>query len=231
MKKTVLVTGANRGIGLEFVKQYASDQWQVLACCREPEQANELQTIASVNAQVRLCKLNIDDSDQIQLLCNQLSDTPIDCLINNAGVYGVKGENLEGVTSENMLQTFKTNVCATLSVCQSFLGLVARSQDKLIVTISSKMGSIAENQSGRTYAYRASKTALNAVMKSLSIDAKDDGISVLTLHPGWVKTNMGGKNALITPEESVLGMRKLIAHHHEYESGGFYSYDGKEIPW
>ena len=231
MTKTVLITGANRGIGLEFAQQYADDQWQVIACCRQPENAKALQALAKEKPHVRIVPLDIDHPDQINTLREQLSDTPLDCLINNAGIYAKKGECLKTATTENMLRAFTTNVCGTLAVTQALTSLVANSQEKLIVTISSKMGSIDDNQSGGAYAYRAGKSALNAVMKSLSIDVKDQGIRVLTLHPGWVKTDMGGKNALITTQTSVSGMREVIADHRKLESGGFYNYDGKEIAW
>ena len=167
----------------------------------------------------------------MKALREKLSNTSIDCLINNAGVYGQRAERFSTVSKENMLNTFSPNVCGTLNVCQALVDLISKSQEKLIVSISSKMGSIDDNQSGNAYAYRASKSALNAVMKSLSIDLKEQGIRVLVFHPGWVKTDMGGENALITVEESVRGMRQVIANQRAWESGGFYSYDGSEIAW
>ena len=231
MPKTILITGANRGIGLEFVKQYANEQCQVIACCRNPSLAKELTALNDKNANVDLLTLDINNQDHIEQLKNQFSNKPLDCLINNAGVYGKSGETFATLSTENMINTFSSNVCGTLSVCQALLQPISKSQEKMIVTISSKMGSIDDNQSGSAYAYRASKTALNAVMKSLAIDTKPKGIRVLILHPGWVKTDMGGPNAAISTEKSVTGMRHVIDHLDTSDSGNFYNYDGSPISW
>ena len=231
MPKTILITGANRGIGLEFVKQYANEQWQVVACYRNLNLARELTAIRDKHANVDLFKLDINNHDDIQRLKNRFSNNPLDCLINNAGVYGKSGETIATVSKENMMSTFSSNVCGTLSICQALLQPISNSEEKMIVTISSKMGSIDDNQSGNAYAYRASKTALNAVMKSLAIDTKQEGIRVLILHPGWVKTYMGGPNAAISIEESVTGMRHVIDTISTSDSGNFYNYDGSPISW
>lgn len=229
MNKTVLITGANRGIGLEFVRQYANKGWHVIATCRQPDQAEALQTLVSDKIQVLPC--DIADQKSVSCLSEQLKDVALDCLINNAGAYSSKGERFDNVTAENMLAVFRTNTLGTLAVCQAFEPQLRKGEDKLIVVISTKVSSIADNRSGGSYSYRASKTALNMVMKNVAIDLADTGIHVLLLHPGWVKTEMGGPNALITVEESVAGMCNVVGDARQYASPSFMDYSGQEIPW
>lgn len=231
MKKTILITGANRGIGLGFVEQYAQQQNHVIACCREPNQAKDLQALKNQYSWIDIYPLDITKQSQIDGLKQNLKNVSIDYLINNAGIYGVKGECLGTITKKNMFDAFLTNTCGTLMLCQSMLELVELSNEKLIVTISSSMGSISGNQYGNAYAYRASKNALNAVMKSLSIDVRSKNIRVLILHPGWVKTELGGPKAEISVQESVSGMCKVIANSAVLESGAFYDYQGNMVNW
>ena len=225
----VLITGANRGIGLEFVKQYAADDWRVLACCRNPQNATELQAIASANPQVRLKTLDVADFNQTDALALALKGEEIDVLINNAGVYP---QSTFGDTNyEEWATGFKVNSMAPLKMAEAFVQHLTKSRLKKIATLTSKMGSIDDNTSGRSYCYRSSKTAVNMVMKSLSIDLKPYGISVVTLHPGWVQTDMGGSNALINAHTSVTGLRKVIDQLNLNNTGQFRAYDGKEIAW
>jgi NAD(P)-dependent dehydrogenase (short-subunit alcohol dehydrogenase family) len=225
----VLVTGANRGLGLEFTKQYAADGWKVLACCREPQQASALQAIANTNNNVRIFDLDVANFAQIDALALQLKDERIDVLINNAGVY--PPSSFGDTNYDEWAKAFKVNSMAPLKMAEAFVQHVTRSQLKKIVTLTSKMGSIDDNTSGESYSYRASKTAVNMVMKSLSIDLKPYGISVVTLHPGWVQTDMGGHNALISAQTSVTGLRSVIEHINTENSGRFIAFDGKEINW
>jgi NAD(P)-dependent dehydrogenase (short-subunit alcohol dehydrogenase family) len=225
----VLVTGANRGLGLEFTKQYAADGWKVLACCREPQQASALQAIANTNNNVRIFDLDVANFAQIDALALQLKDERIDVLINNAGVY--PPSSFGDTNYDEWAKAFKVNSMAPLKMAEAFVQHVTRSQLKKIVTLTSKMGSIDDNTSGESYSYRASKTAVNMVMKSLSIDLKPYGISVVTLHPGWVQTDMGGHNALISAQTSVTGLRSVIEHMNTENSGRFIAFDGKEINW
>lgn len=153
----------------------------------------------------------------------------IDVLINNAGVYPSGG--LSDVEVDNWLGSFKVNSIAPLKMATAFTSHIARSQLKKLVTLSSKMGSIDDNTSGGSYMYRSTKTAVNSVMKSLSIDLKQVGIAVATLHPGWVETDMGGPNALINTQTSVTGLRKVIDALNLGNAGRFIAYDGREIPW
>ena len=226
---TVLITGANRGIGLELAKQYAAEGWRVLACCRHPQSAIALQALAAEHQHVRILPLDVSDFKQIDTLASTLHDTPIDVLINNAGVYP---ESSFGDCDETAwAHAFKVNSMAPLKMAEAFVTNLTKSQLKKLATLSSKMGSISDTTSGESYIYRTSKTAVNMVMKNLSIDLKPYGISVITLHPGWVRTEMGGPNGLIDAPESAAGLRKVIAQLNLNNSGQFIAYDGKEIAW
>ena len=225
----VLITGANRGLGLEFTKQYAADGWRVLACCRHPQSALDLQALAAAYSNVKIYALDVADFAQIDALAVQLKDESIDVLINNAGVY--PASSFGDTNYDDWANGFKVNSMAPLKMAEAFVQHITRSQLKKIATLTSKMGSIDDNTSGESYSYRSSKTAVNMVMKSLSIDLKPYGISVVTLHPGWVQTDMGGSNALISAQTSVNGLRKVIADLSLVTTGQFIAYDGKAIPW
>ena len=225
----VLITGANRGLGLEFTKQYAGDGWKVLACCRAPQSANALQKLASANPNIQVLALNVSDFDQIDALALQLKNEVIDVLINNAGVYP---SSVFGDTNyDEWALAFKINAMASLKMSEAFVQHIAKSHLKKIATLSSKMGSIDDNTSGESYIYRSSKTAVNMVLKSLSIDLKPYGISVVTLHPGWVQTDMGGPGGLINTQTSVNGLRRVIDELSLESTGQFIAYDGKSINW
>lgn len=225
----VLITGANRGIGLEFVKQYAQDGWKVLACCRDPQSATDLKTLAQSNTHIQILGLDVADFSQIDAIALQLKDQKIDVLINNAGIY--PDSSFGDVDANDWLEAFKVNSMAPLKMATAFTSHIANSQLKKIATLSSKMGSLDDNTSGGSYIYRSSKTAVNMVMKSLSIDLKPFGIAVVTLHPGWVMTEMGGTNALIDTQTSVTGLRKVIENTKLNATGQFIAYDGKTINW
>lgn len=225
---TVLITGANRGLGLEFCKQYAAEGWQVLACCRNPDTALAL----ADDPQVRLFSLDVSDLTQIDHLAAQLHGTAIDVLINNAGVYDDKSNQGFGhLDYEAWTRTLKINTQAPVKMAEAFLPHLQQGNSKLIASVSSQMGSIADNSSGGSILYRTSKAALNAAMKSLSIDLRAQNIGVLILHPGWVKTDMGGPSALIEATQSVSGMREVIARFSIDQSGSFMKYDGALLPW
>ena len=225
---TVLITGANRGLGLEFCRQYAAEGWQVLACCRNPETVGQLADIPNV----RVFPLDVSDFSQIDKLAAQLQDTAIDVLINNAGIYGDSDQRgLGQLDYAAWTKTLTINTQAPVKMAEAFLPNLQRGDKKRLVSISSQMGSIADNGSGGSILYRSSKAALNAAMKSVAIDLEDQGIGVLVVHPGWVKTDMGGPNALIDAQESVTGMRQVIARFTLAQSGGFLKYDGSTLPW
>jgi NAD(P)-dependent dehydrogenase (short-subunit alcohol dehydrogenase family) len=229
MTYQVLITGANRGIGLEFTQQYAQDGWNVLACCRDPQHAGNLQALAKSYANIRILLLDVADFAQIDALALQLKNDKIDVLINNAGVY--PESSLADADTEDWLEAFKINSIAPLKMVTAFTTHVANSELKKIATLSSKMGGMSDNTSGGSYIYRSTKTAVNMVMKSLSIDVKPAGIAVVTLHPGWVLTDMGGSNALINTKTSVTGLRQVIEDLNLSNTGKFIAYDGKEIAW
>lgn len=219
--KTLLITGANRGIGLEFCRQYAQAGWRVLACCRHPSKALELPG-------VEIHQLDVGDAEQIRKLTAHLSGESIDLLINNAGIYPDSG-GFGKLDYSKWMKAFEINAMAPLRMAEAFCRQMKR--NGTIATLTSKMGSLADNTSGGEYPYRSSKAAANMVVKSMAIDLKSSGIISVALHPGWVKTDMGGPNALILVEESVSGMRRVIEKLEPSDSGKFLSYDGMEIPW
>jgi NAD(P)-dependent dehydrogenase (short-subunit alcohol dehydrogenase family) len=225
---TVLITGASRGLGLEYAHQYADEGWRVIATCRDPKNAVEL---ASIEGQVEIHELDIGDHGQILSLANSLRKEAIDLLLNNAGIFGPRPSKLGGIEYDTWEDVMRINVMSPLKVCESFGTHVAASDLKKIAIMSSKMGSMGDNNSGGSYVYRSSKAALNAVMKSLSVDLGARGISVVILHPGWVRTDMGGSGGLIDAPESVNGLRQVIKGLNLENSGRFYNYDGLEIPW
>ena len=228
----VLITGTNRGIGLQMVKSAVSKQWRVFACCRNPHEAKKLSEVARMSGGlVSMHTLDIADKAQIQALAYELRTESIDILINNAGVYGSMNNEFGDVDAEDWLNTFRINTIAPMQVAEAFVENVARSEKKIIASVSSKMGSMEDNGSGGTYIYRSSKAALNAVMKSMSIDLKPRNIACVILHPGWVKTDMGGPNAEITTRESVKQMFHTLENVRLEDGGNFYEIDGSIIPW
>lgn len=232
MTNTVLITGANRGLGLEMVRQYAAAGWAVLACCREPDSALPLREMAKRYPQIEVHRLDVSDFDQIDFLSRELAGRSIDIIINNAGVYGDNEDSAFGQMDYLSWQAvLRVNTLAPVKIAEAFLSQVASSSHKLIVVMTSLMGSIADNKGGGSIMYRSSKAALNAAMKSLAIDLKPRGVGVLILHPGWVKTDMGGANAPILPEESISGLRRVIEAYHPEDSGRFFDFRGKELPW
>lgn len=230
-KPTILVTGANRGIGLMFAEQFAADGWQVLACCRNPAAAGQLQLLSDRFPAVEVHALDVTDYEQMAALGDQLGDRPIDILLSNAGIYGSKGLSFGEVDAKEWRQVLEVNTIAPLMLVQTFVEQVAASQQKLVAVISSKVGSIADNSSGGSYVYRSSKTAVNQVVKSLSIDLASRDIAVISLHPGWVQTDMGGPNAEISPDESVSGLKSILQSAGLSQSGQFIEFNGDSIPW
>ena len=229
--RTILITGANRGIGLKLSEQFAEDGWQVLACCRNPADAGQLQALSERGLAIELHALDVTDYAQMANLSDQLAKRPIDVLLSNAGIYGSKGAGFGEIDAEEWRQVLEVNTIAPLMLVQAFVEQVAASQQKLVAVISSKVGSIADNSSGGSYIYRSSKTAVNQVVKSLSIDLAGRDIAVISLHPGWVQTEMGGPNAEITTDESVSGLKKILQSAGLAQSGQFIEFDGNSIPW
>ncbi len=222
---TVLITGASRGLGLEFCRQYAVEGWQVIAVCRRPAEAAELARLG-----VRVEAADVADPVSVQDLARRLAGQPIDVLINNAGVFGGR-QSLGDVDLADWQQVLAVNCLGPYVMAEAFLPHLEAGGRKLLANVTSQMGSIADNSSGGYYAYRSSKAALNAVVKSLSIDLRPRGIAAILLHPGWVQTDMGGPGAPLTPPESVRGMRAVIDGAGMAQSGRFLGYDGQDIPW
>lgn len=231
--KTTLITGANRGIGLEFSRQFAADGWCVLACSRHPEKSDSLNKLAAkYPEQITVHALDVADHAQIKRLALALANKSIDLLLNNAGVYpDSKGCSFGDTDYEAWAYAFLVNTMAPLKMAESFAPQITRSSQKIIVTITSTMGSVADNSRGGSYIYRSSKSAVNMVVKSLAIDLRSIGIIAVLLHPGWVRTDMGGPSGLISTEQSVSGMRNVISQFGPSDSGKFIAYDGQIIPW
>jgi NAD(P)-dependent dehydrogenase (short-subunit alcohol dehydrogenase family) len=223
----VVITGANRGIGLELARQYAADGWQVVATCRNPATPGGLAGLANVQVQ----PLAVDQESSIAAFASIMRGRGIDLLINNAGIKGpdLPQQSKDGIDVAGWLETMRVNalspILLTLALKESL-----RPGSK-VATLSSQLGSQTENESGGMYAYRASKAAVNMGIRSLAADLRDQGIVLLALHPGWVQTDMGGPQAPVRIPDSVAGMRRVIAAAGPVDSGSFIAFDGRRIPW
>jgi len=229
---STLITGANRGLGLEFAKQYVADNWKVYAACRDPSSASELRRLAD-GSRGKLLVLSVDVSDlaNVRAAAVELKGKPIDLLLNNAGIGGPRGQTIGNIDYETWARVLDVNTLGPMRVSEAFVDNVARSDRKLIVTITSGMGSISDNSSGGAFAYRTSKAAVNMVMRSLAVDLAPRGITCVVINPGWVRTDMGGPNARLTAAESVTAMRRLIDKLGPAQSGKFFNHDGREYAW
>jgi NAD(P)-dependent dehydrogenase (short-subunit alcohol dehydrogenase family) len=228
---SVLITGANRGLGLEFTRQYAAAGWRVHACCRAPGEAAELHRLVH-SGDIRVHPLDVSDFDRIEGLAAELQGQTLDVLLSNAGIYPDRHHRRFGETFyPDWEQAFRVNTMAPLKLAEAFIEHVTASEGKKIVFITSKMGSMGDNGSGGAYLYRSSKAALNAVAKSLAVDLAPRGIALGLLHPGWVQTDMAGVNAWNRAQQSVAGMRRLIEQLSLADSGKFQAYDGQQVPW
>ena len=229
---TVLVTGANRGLGLEFCRQYAQSGWTVLACCRHPDSATTLKDLAASFPRISIHPLEVADFARVDALAIELNDVAIDVLLCNAAIYGDEPSNGFGtIDYARWMETLRINTMAPMKLAEAFLPHFLRSQRKLLVPMTSLMASIADNKGGGSILYRSSKAALNAAMKSVAIDLKAQGLNVLLMHPGWVKTDMGGSNAPTEAVDSIAGMIKVIDAFKQEDSGCFINFRGEELPW
>ncbi len=230
MVRTVLVTGANRGLGLEFARQYLADGWRVHACCRRPDEARDLGALMNgSNGAVR--RLDVRDGRAIRDLRRAIGDEAIDVLVNNAGIFGGRRQSVRDLDYAMWEETVRTNVLGPYRVAEALADRIEAGSMKTIANISSLMGSIAGNGSGGDHIYRTSKTALNMVTANLARDLAGRGIAVLAFHPGWARTDMGGPDAAVSPAESVAGMRRRIAAATPGRSGRFLDYDGRPLDW
>lgn len=225
MPHTYLVTGANRGLGLELVRQLTAEGHRVIATARQPKEAAGLKGL-----DVQLEKLDVADPESVCELVERLAGEPIDVLINNAG-YGVKDVALAQLDVESLGVFFQINTLGPLRVTQALLPNLRDGGRKVVVQMTSKMGSIADNSSGGAYGYRASKAALNAIHKSLAQDLVGEGFTCVTLHPGWVQTDMGTSAAPLQPTDSVAGMVRVIRELDASRNGAFLDFEGNCVPW
>jgi NAD(P)-dependent dehydrogenase (short-subunit alcohol dehydrogenase family) len=241
---TVLITGASRGLGLEFVRQYTADGWSVVACCRTPAKAEALKALATQHSSLRIEQLDVANDVALQALTGKLEGTAIDVLINNAGIAAAPDEvfdpdqndprrNFGSAVPDVLMGVLRVNTVAPLMVAQAFLPHLQQGQQRKIIMISSRLGSFEMMQvkGARNMAYRISKSALNMGMRCAAITLEPEGFVVASLHPGWVKTDMGGAGADITPEQSISGMRRVIESLTLKNSGQFLNYNGDVIPW
>jgi NAD(P)-dependent dehydrogenase (short-subunit alcohol dehydrogenase family) len=222
---TVLITGANRGIGLEYARQFAAKGYTVIGTARSPEKAEALAKVAD-----RVEQLDVADGASVAALAARLDGVPIDILINNAGIFDRRDVTFDQVDFEVMARTFDVNTMGPLRVTKALMPNLRAGERKVVIGMSSGLGSI-ENSSGRWYAYRSSKAGLNMVNKILSQELGEQGFIFTVLHPGWVQTDMGGPNATYTPEQSVAGLVEVIEGLGPDNNGGFYDFQGETIPW
>ena len=231
---TVLITGANRGIGYGFARAYAKAGWRVIATCREPEKANDLK---GLKGDIEIHELDVTDHGAADALAKKLKDVAIDVLINNAGVLGSDvferggpGQRLGDMDYKGFRETLEVNTLGPLKVTEAFLPHIENSGQKKLVTISTAMGSLATMEPG-FIAYRASKTGVNAVMRNLAVTLREKGVIVAMLHPGWVRTDMGSQEAPLSIEESIAGMIDVIEGLTLPATGCYRNFKGETIPW
>ncbi len=239
---TVLITGANRGLGLEFVGQYARDGWAVIACCRAPEKAEALQALAKTYTAIRIEALDVADDKSIAALAAKLDSMVLDVLINNAGILSGEltsswgdnndaGQIFGSLNAPAWEKVLRVNSIAPVLLSQALLPHIKKGKQRKIVMISSEAGSITNMSQAGHLAYRTSKAALNTAMRNMAFTLDTEGVIVASLHPGWVQTDMGGKQGHLTPEQSVSGLRQIIAALKQENSGQFLGHTGQIIPW
>ncbi|MBY6198706.1 SDR family oxidoreductase [Vibrio hangzhouensis] len=227
--KTVFITGANRGIGLALAKKFLEAGYQVHATYRSASSAHELLSLEVSESNLITHALDVTNYKATQRLASQLPK--LDMVINNAGYYGPKGYGFGNTDVDEWRKVLEINTIAPLKLIEALYPKLVDSKIKKIACLSSKVGSMTENTSGGGYIYRSSKAALNSVVKSLSNDLSSQGFTVLALHPGWVQTEMGGPNALISTTESANGLFQVIEHSAIEDSGRFINYSGETLPW
>lgn len=224
-KQTVLITGANRGIGLEMARQFSERGYVVIGTARKPDEATDLKAL-----KVQVEQLDVIDSASVSALARRLDGVPIDLLVNNAGVGGQTAGSFAAVDFDKVAHTFDVNSLGPMRVTQALLPNLEAGEGRTIVQITSVMGSIEQNGGG-FFGYRASKAALNMLNKSLAVELGKQGFVCVALHPGWVKTRMGGAGAPVEPEDSVAGILEVIDGLTPDDNGRFLDYQGKTIPW
>lgn len=228
---TVLITGANRGIGFGLARAYAEDGWTVLACCRDPEHADDLDALdEDPTREVHPIRLDVADPASVAIVAERLAEVPIDILINNAGL-GDTSSALGRMDYDRWRQVLEVNTIAPFRMAEAFLPHLRDGEQKKIITISSNMGSMQNNTSGGRVIYRSSKAGVNAVMRSVALDLEDEGFTVAVVHPGWVQSDMGGPSASLTIEQSATALKRLMDDLTPNQTGCFFNYDGQQLPW
>jgi NAD(P)-dependent dehydrogenase (short-subunit alcohol dehydrogenase family) len=238
---SILITGANRGIGLEFARQYLADGWRVYACCRAPGKADLLNRLAvDFNDLLSIYRMDVRDGDEVTAVAKALNGAPIDILFNNAGIVDSYGTGVfEGKDDPDLknydlnlwLKIFDTNVLSQGRVTGEFSDNVVASERKMVVMISSGIASIANTWQAGRYAYRTSKAALNMLTRGIGAWLEPRGVTVIAIAPGWTRTELGGPNAHNSVEESVSGMRKVLAGLTFKDTGSYWNFDGERLPW
>jgi NAD(P)-dependent dehydrogenase (short-subunit alcohol dehydrogenase family) len=228
----LLITGANRGIGLEHVARFAASGATVFAGVRDAAKAADLKALATKHpGKITLFDYDARDTSAPAAAKAAIGSTPLDLLFANAGIYGGDHQSFGDIAPDDFMEVMKVNTLAPVLLAEALVENVAASARKLIAFQSSRMGSNAESRSPGYYTYRASKAALNKIASSLAEDLKPRGVTVVSLHPGWVRTDMGGPNADISIAQCVDGQQALFATLSLTQTGGFYSYDGRAIAW
>jgi NAD(P)-dependent dehydrogenase (short-subunit alcohol dehydrogenase family) len=222
---TILVTGANRGLGLEFARQLQAAGAEVIGTARRPEAADELKALG-----VRVEKLDVTDPASVSALAERLAGVSLDVLLNNAGIFPERG-NFESEDPAEVLRVFDVNTVGPLRVTQALLPNLRLGKRKLIMNMSSGLGSIQNNKRGSSAAYRSSKAALNMLTRSMAADLADENFTCIAMSPGWVRTDMGGERAVLSPAESIGGMLNTLAPLTPQDSGRYLNHDGSELPW
>lgn len=233
MMQRCLVTGANRGLGLAFTRELLTRGARVLACCRDPQRAAELNALLETHEQDLIVHaLDVTDADAIAALPQATAQhlQRVDLLVNNAGTL-VSGERFGNVQAESLARSFAVNASAPLLITQALNALLLRGHKPRVLCVSTQLASIAQASSFRTLSYAMSKAALNMAVKRLAAELSPRGIVVMALHPGWVKTGMGGAGATLDPATSAKAMLGLIEHAGVDDGGKFLAYDGAELPW
>lgn len=231
MAQTVVLTGANRGLGLAHAQAFLQAGDTVYACVRAPQEAEELKQLAANFPRLQVLAYDAAASDAPAKLKAQLGDTPIDVLFANAGANAKVREQLATVDAAVMAELFQINTIAPLQLARALIENVLRSNRKIVAFQSSLMGSIQDNTSGGSYSYRISKTALNMAAKNLAEEFRARALVSVALHPGWVRTRMGGEAAPLSIEQSVAGQQALLARLTSANNGQFFNWDGAIIPW
>ena len=232
LKGNILIIGANRGLGLGFVTELLKmPEINIFATYRNTETSKGLFELSKKHNQLKMHQVDITNDTDIKNFKKELSRIAIDYLIINAGIFNDTEATIKMVEPSSLMKLFKTNSIGSIMILQALLDNVIAGDKKVVMSISSKAGSISSYESCRRFSYRASKAALNSLMRNASLELEDMGVKILIMSPGWVKTDMGGQNALLENQESVSGMIDVLENEKSYKTGSFLDYQGNNVPW